>query len=62
MDQNKYLDMPGLQHLWRRIKQTFVEQDGDMTLSDNNYTDEDKTTVATVVPIGNNIIDEIFDK
>lgn len=61
MSEVKYLDMDGLAFLWKKLKDRFVNKDGDKGLSDNNYTDEDKAKVATVSAISSAMIDRIFD-
>ena len=43
-----FLDFEGLQHFWARIKELFVQKDGDKVLSDNNYTDEEKTKLESL--------------
>ena len=40
--EGEYANDKSIAQLWKRIKQTFVRQDGDKVLSDNNFSDADK--------------------
>ena len=57
----KYLDLDGLNYFWNKFKNRFVEKDGKKGLSDNNYTDDAKSKVATISAIPVAKIDEIFN-
>ena len=44
----KYLDYSGLQHLVGLIKNRFIQKDGSKMLSDNNYSDIEKTKLTGI--------------
>ncbi|MDR0396879.1 MAG: hypothetical protein LBH66_06220 [Oscillospiraceae bacterium] len=48
----KSLDISGLEHFIRRIKDIFVEKIPGMGLSRNDYTDAEKAKLASLVPGG----------
>ena len=41
----------GVARLWQRIKDKFVQKDGDKVLSDNNFSDEDKQKLDSLEPL-----------
>ena len=55
-DENKvvldgeYANDKSIAQLWKRIKQTFVRQEGNKVLSDNNFSDEDKHKLDSLEP------------
>ena len=43
MADNQFLGLDGFRYLWEKISNTFVKKNGKQGLSDNNYSDADKT-------------------
>ena len=60
MEDVKYLDLDGLRYLANKINNKYVQKNGDKVLSDNNFTDEDKSKLARMTAIPNAVIDNIF--
>lgn len=46
MAEKNFLDNNGLLYFWTKIKEKFVQKDGNKVLSDNNYTTEEKNKLA----------------
>jgi len=46
LSDNKYLDYEGLALFAKKLSTRYVTKDGDKVLSDNNYSDEEKTKLA----------------
>ena len=46
MSNKKYVDLDGLSHFLAKLTSKFVSKDGSKVLSDNNYTDTEKTKLA----------------
>ena len=44
----KYIDNNGLKYFLQKIINVFVKKDGDKVLSDNNYTDTEKSKLASL--------------
>lgn len=60
MASTKYLDDNGLLYFWQKIKNMFVQKDGDKVLSDNNYTDSEKTKLGNIAAGAEvNVIDSV---
>ena len=59
-DENKveldgeFANADSIKRLWQRIKQTFVRQDGNKVLSDNNFSDADKEKLDGIEEHANN--------
>ena len=51
---DQYADSTAIKQLWKRIKQKFVEKDGDKVLSDNNFSDADKQKLDGIEANANN--------
>ena len=60
MEDAKYLNLEGLEYFANKINNKYVQKNGDKVLSDNNYTDNDKSKLASLTAIPNAVIDNIF--
>lgn len=49
---NKFLDLPGLQHVLGLIKTKFVQKESGKGLSSNDFTDDEKTKLSTLKAYG----------
>lgn len=49
---NKFLDLPGLQHVLGLVKTKFVQKESGKGLSSNDFTDDEKTKLSTLRTYG----------